>query len=97
MELPQMLDQLMRAGGFSELYQATSFVGTRTDHEGEERDVTIQLLDAGPAVPDRYLVYAEDELGRTATGEPAATIEEAIAQTHWHELDEDPEDEDDDD
>ena len=96
MEFSEVMDQLKRAGGFSELYHATSFVGTRTDVEGEERDVTIQLLDAGPGVPERYLVYAEDELGRVATGEPAATIEAAIAQTHWHELDEEPEEDEDD-
>jgi hypothetical protein len=88
MDQQEIMGLLKKAGKFSELYEVRAFVGTRTDAQGEEREVSVQMLDAGPDAEERFIVIAEDEAGRIAEGDLAKTIDEAITNTHWHELDE---------
>jgi hypothetical protein len=65
----------------------TEFEGDRKRPDGQTTHVRIQILDAGLGEQFRWRVEARDEAGRFATGNPDASLELAIATTHWQELD----------
>ncbi len=73
---------------FFEIYEVHSFKGYREAADGSNQEVNVKILDMGPgAGHQRYSVEATSEDGQVARGNPAGTIDEAIAITHWTELD----------
>ncbi len=82
-----------------ELYEVTQLHGIRNDAQKRQVEVDFVVLDRGEGTgPGRFYVTAEDDFGRIASGNPAGTLREAVANVHWHDLDEDvPDVEDDDD
>ena len=66
-----------------------TFKGYREDASGQVREVTVEVWQAGPGAPYRYVVDATDEGGRVATGNGGDSIDTAIATTHWEKLDRD--------
>jgi hypothetical protein len=87
MDDDEMLRKLTEVGGFAELYRITTFKGYRTNKRGQTYEVTVELYDRGPDHQYRYHIVATDEFGHMATGNPDATINDAIAFTHWENLD----------
>ena len=72
-------------GEIEELYEVQTFTGFRN-----KRRVIVSLLDLGPNCDKpqlRFVCKVEQEDGKKATGNNAATIDEAIAIVHWSELD----------
>lgn len=73
---------------FFEVYEVHSFEGYRQAADGSNQEVNVKILDMGPDAGDqRYSVEAISEDGKIARGNPARTVDEAIAITHWTELD----------
>ena len=87
-DIDRVRNWLIEAGSITEVAHVTMFQGRRKNSKGEPQTVTVKLLDLGPtAQPDlRYYCEATSE-GKSATGNNAATIEEAIAIVHWNQLD----------
>ena len=65
-----------------EIYEVTRFVGYREGESGVPEEVTIEILDLGPDVSERYTCHASTEDGKEAGGNPAATLEEALGIVH---------------
>jgi len=86
--------------GIFDLAQVTTLVGFRRGKDGVQRDVTVEILDSGPAAgAARYVVEIaedhtddvlddglDDDLERTIRAE-AASLDAAIATLRWDELD----------
>jgi len=86
------LAALQNHANFFELYQVTTFTGYRKTKQGDNQEVSVDLLDRGPDHPSaRYTVTATAKDGRSAGGNDSASIEEAIAIVHWYKLDAPPE------
>ena len=83
----EMTTTLKRFAGFFEVYRKICFEGYRNAKNGTVQTVSVEILDAGPAVEQRYHCIATSEDGETATGNPAATIDEVLAIVHWQDLD----------
>ncbi|MDQ6709030.1 MAG: hypothetical protein M3Z11_00590 [Candidatus Dormibacteraeota bacterium] len=82
------LELVRRASQVTDLHQVTTFRGTRKDKGGVDRDLTIEVLDMGAAESQRrFRVTATDSGGRTATGSPSATLEQALDAVRWSDLD----------
>ena len=75
--------------GRPEVYQKTDFSCCRTRKDGSMQNVTVTILDAGINSPAnlRYHVHAEADDGATATGNPENSIESALSNVHWGDLD----------
>lgn len=85
-----ILQRLKQISRISEVYHVTEYQGYREDHQGRHQEVTIRILDAGPETEvARYHVYAQSTDGRGATGNPAHSIDLALALVHWGDLDRD--------
>lgn len=70
----------------SDLQEA--FRGFRTNKAGENVEITVEVLDAeNGAGAHRYAVSAYSKDGKEAHGNAAATLEEAIPNVDWDELD----------
>ena len=85
-----VIEHLKRVGGIFAAYQVTTFKAYRRDKAGVEREVTVEVWDAGPDSPRRYSVVATDEKGRQAGGNSHISLQAAIAMVHWWDLDKDP-------
>jgi len=83
----EIFDLIKESGGIFELYRVTAFEGYRKRRDGEVKSVRVEILDAGPGVPERWTVSATDADGRRAGGNPAERLDVALAITHWPELD----------
>lgn len=88
-DIDRVRNWLIEAGSITEVAHVTMFQGRRKNTQREPQTVTVKLLDLGPtAQPDlRYYCEATSEEGKSATGNNAGTIEEAIAILHWNDLD----------
>jgi hypothetical protein len=88
---PQEVVNCLKAeveANFFEVYEVHSFEGYRETADGSNQEVNVKILDMGPGAAHlRYSVKATSEDGKVARGNPAGTIDEAIAITHWIELD----------
>jgi hypothetical protein len=88
-----MLERLKRVPALrdSELFQVTTFHAHRTRKDGILQEVTIEILDAGESADPRYRFQcnARGDDGRSATGNPEATVDTVISVVHWAELDRD--------
>ena len=73
------------------VYHRTTFTCNRRDKQGEDQEVTITILDAGPGVErPRYQCWAETPDRRFATGNPDDDLQGLLATVHWYKLDEPP-------
>ena len=83
-----ILERLKRASGAFEVYHRTEYTLYRERKGGGVQEVLVEILDAGPSKQHtRYHVHARSENGATATGNPAESIEVALAIVHWGNLD----------
>jgi len=90
LEIDEMLEMVKKASGAAELYHVTTFRGYRPDEKGNQREITIEVLDMGPGhLAGRYTIVAEDKQGRTATGNGDDSLDVALHIVHWDELDRD--------
>ncbi len=72
----EILDLVTRGAGLDAAYHVTTFKGYRPTDRGGAALTTVELWDRGPgAGASRFTVVAHDELGRTATGAPRATLD----------------------
>jgi hypothetical protein len=82
---------LRNLGKIFEAYHVTTFTGYRKAANGEDRKVSIEILDAGAHDREhRYTATVTDvENGRHATGNGAGSVDQALAIIHWQDLDRD--------
>ena len=90
MEPIEILEKLKALPRFASatFYHRMTFECTRRDKQGQDQEVTITILDAGPdaGIP-RYHCFAETPDGRRATGNPDDSLEGLLAVLHWGDLD----------
>ena len=83
-----VMKRLKKEAGFFEIYHKTSFWGYRRNAKGEVQEVSVDILDMGSEAGDaRYSCVAKTDDGKTATGNPASSIDVAISIVHWYDLD----------
>lgn len=88
MNIEKVLAELKKHANFFEVYQKTTFECFRTDKTGNTQKVEVDILDAGPDDPQlRYHCTARSEDGKTATGNPASSIQTLLYGLHWYDLD----------
>ncbi len=78
-------ETLQTFGDMNEISEVKAFVGFRN-----EQRVTVSILDLGENCDPseiRFGCKVEQEDGKSATGNRAATAEEAIEIVHWQKLD----------
>ncbi|HEY5021449.1 MAG TPA: hypothetical protein VII30_03065 [Gemmatimonadaceae bacterium] len=83
----EVLALLKSMSGALEAYVAYSFQLTRESKVFGTQWVTVTILDAGPQNPTRFHVSAQTRDNQKASGNPANTLESALAQVHWGDLD----------
>lgn len=87
--IDQTLVDLARQSGVTDLSRVTTYKGYRPcGDDGGTKEVTIEVRER--ALRDgahKWFIYAYDEQGRVATGNPDATLRDAIRGVHWAELD----------
>ena len=82
------LETLKKLAGIFEAYHVTTFKCYRHAKSGGDQEVTVTITDAGPDnTYTRYHVEARTADGRAASGNGAATVQNALAMVHWPELD----------
>jgi hypothetical protein len=89
----QVIKQINEMEGFFETAHKTSFTAFRRAKDGTEKEVCIDILDAGSDTDSqsRYSCEARTENGRMATGNPASSISDVLLTVHWHQLDQESE------
>lgn len=85
----KIIKRLKELTGSSEVYHKTSFECYRKAKDGNAQEVLVEILDAGPDVDPqlRYQCIAKTKDGKTATGNPAASIDDVLSIVHWYDLD----------
>jgi hypothetical protein len=84
----EILDTLKSVLGAFEAHLRTEYIVYRHKRGGGVQEVRVEVLDAGPSMgPVRFHVSAKSDDGRTATGNPAESLEIALATVHWGDLD----------
>ncbi len=79
--------ELKKVAGIFEAYHATSFKCYRNKKAGGVQEVLVEILDAGSDNSQRYHCTATTDDGRSATGNPAPSIDVVLATLHWGDLD----------
>ncbi len=90
MNIEEIIAQLKKDANMFEVCQKTTFTGYREGKNGNNQEVEVDILDAGPNTirPEcRYACIARSEDGKMATGNPDSSIEMAILGVHWINLD----------
>ena len=88
MEIPATINTLQRFGHFSRIVHVTLFEGVRQSKEGEHQRVTIKISDNGElGSPIRFSCSATTSEGKSAAASSAPSLDQAIALTHWDDLD----------
>jgi hypothetical protein len=65
-----------------------TFEAIRTDADGVEQLIEIELVDLGPQNPaSRYAASARDRHGRVGASNAESSIRSALIGIHWDELD----------
>ena len=83
-----IIEKLKELDGVSEVYHIVStFKLYRTTKKGGTQKVTVEILDAGANVSERYHCWVTSDDGKTATGNPQSSIGYALMTTHWDDLD----------
>lgn len=80
-----VIEQLKKQGLF-DIEHKTSFVGYRTDKNGQSQKLQIDIFDSYSG-DHRYSCVATTNDGKIATGNPAPYTDLAISNVHWWELD----------
>lgn len=80
------LPLIMKAAKAFEGYSVSTIRLYRNRKDGSVQTVTVEVLDAGPDQQNRFHVYAKSDDGKSATGNPADTLETALAIVHWGNL-----------
>jgi hypothetical protein len=76
--------------GLYNVGEVRTFEAYRNAPDGSTQAVRIEVLDRGPGSAHRYHVEAKVmETGRGATGNPDASLEMALMNVHWDDLDRD--------
>ena len=83
----EILGELERVGGLTELARVHTFRGYRLRPDDEIVEVTVEILDRGEGYSGRWTVSIEDDMGNGADSEPEDDLQAAIAGVHWVELD----------
>lgn len=91
MDTSEIVRLIEEDSGMSETAHITAYKGSRVDGNGESREITVEVRDAGESAGDsRYSVsaYSEDD-NKEAHGNEAGRLDEAIAimHAHWGNLD----------
>jgi hypothetical protein len=86
-EIFETLQFLRTRAGFTKAYHVTEFLVHRETNRGHE-EVAIRILDAGPDAQNttRYRCQASSPEGEIVAGNPAETIDVALATVHWWKL-----------
>jgi hypothetical protein len=71
--------------GFHEVHLVTNFTCYRETDKGTQQ-VLVEILDLGSGLA-RYSCKATTEDGKSAYGNPAASLDRAITNVHWQDLD----------
>ncbi len=88
MNIEEIATRLKKDANIFEVRQKTTFTGYRKDKNGDNQEIEVDILDAGPNEPKvRYTCIARSEDGKMATGNPDSSIEMAILGVHWNNLD----------
>ena len=86
-----MLDLVNRNAGLDEGYHVTTFKGYRRTEGAGPALTTVEVWDRGPGAGAlRFTVLVHDELGRSSTGGPRATLDQAMMVVRWNDLDQEP-------
>jgi DNA-binding Lrp family transcriptional regulator len=85
----QILQRLSQVPDVSEVYEIIGRYQMIRHVNGRSQNVTLEIFDAGErANPlDRYHAFASTPDGRTATGNPDASVERVLENLHWEHLD----------
>lgn len=87
----EILECLKRVAGISDAYLRREFTVFRETQDGDLQEVTVVVLDAGPSRKGaRFHVFATTEDGGRASGNPAESLDSALAIVHWSDLDHKP-------
>ncbi len=89
MNTEEIISGLKQEANFSEVYQKTGFHCIRTGKNGNEQEVQVDILDAGPDVNQSYRYYcvAKSEDGKKATGIPDSSVALVLMHVRWGDLD----------
>ncbi len=88
MNIEKIAAQLKKDANLTEVCHKTTFVGYRKDKNGNNQEIEVDILDAGPIRPEyRYTCIARSEDGKMATGNPDSSIEMTLLHVHWINLD----------
>jgi hypothetical protein len=69
-------------------YLIRTYEAHRVSKDGTDHMITVKVTDRGPEEEyDRYDCEAFSDNGKSASGNSARTIDEALAVVHWYELD----------
>lgn len=84
----QILQRLSQVPDVSEVYEIIGRYQMIRHVNGRSQIVTLEIFDAGEhADLDRYHAFASTPDGRTAAGNPDASVERALENLHWEHLD----------
>ncbi len=84
----EVIEELKRHLGATEVYQVTKYKSFREAKDGVFQEVEIEVLDRGPLNPEtRYHVTAIADDGRSASGNSGPHLDTVLATLHWYELD----------
>ena len=89
MEEINAIPEIQKFGGFFEVYHKNSYLCYRRTKKETVQKVIVEILDRGLNVkPDlRYFCEAKSEDGKKVSGNPASSIDSALARVHWEKLD----------
>lgn len=87
MEPIDLIPELQKHLGTTEVYHITKFRCDRRKPDGSAQQVKIALLDRGPTVSNRYSLFAKSDDGKIIAGNPESDIQKALDFFHWYELD----------
>ena len=89
LDIDQARALLIRDGDMFKVAHVTTFEGYRKNSNGETQKVTVKIGDLGSTVAPslRYHCQAFSGDGKTAGGNPGATVREVISSVHWNQVD----------
>jgi hypothetical protein len=70
-----------------EAAHVTTFKCYRNSSAGRTQEVTVEILDRGPAHAPRYSCVARSDDGKTVSGNSADSIDVVLSTVHWWDLD----------
>ncbi len=84
----QAVKQGLEKLGFESVSHLQTFEAVRTTPGGGSQMVTIRVYDEGPGADKRYSAEAEADGGKkTVRSNARDTLEDALRNVHWNELD----------